>query len=214
MNEVSQLRESICALARSLFERGLTHGGTGNISARLADGGLLVTPSGSSLGRLDPARLSHISADGVLVAGDKPTKEMPMHQAFYDTRPQTNAVVHLHSCYSVALSTLPVADPDNMLVPLTPYCIMQLGKVKLLPYFLPGAPEIGEAIRALEGKYAAVMLANHGPVVTGKSLDAAVNAAEELEASAKLAVLTRGLNPTQLTSSQIKTIVNSFEVDW
>lgn len=214
MSQVNQLRESICSLARSLFDRGYTHGGTGNISVRLPDGGLLVTPSGSSFGRLDPARLSRISPDGQLIEGDKPTKEMPLHQAFYDTRPNANAVVHLHSCYSVALSTLPDIDPDNIPKPLTPYCIMQLGKVKLLPFFIPGADEIGDAIRGLEGRYAAVMLANHGPVVTGQSLDAAVSAAEELEASAKLAMLTYKLEPKKLTDAQVLNVVNAFKVDW
>jgi len=214
MTESARLRDAICTLARSLFDRGLTHGSTGNISVRLDDGGLLVTPTGSSFARLDPARLSRFDADGRHVEGDRPTKEMPLHQAFYETRRSAGAVVHLHSAHSVALSMLPEVDPDDMLPPLTPYAIMQLGKVKLLPYFLPGDPAIGEAIRGLAGRRTAVMLANHGPVVAGKDIEAAVNAVEELEASARLALLTRGLSPRQLTTPEIERVVTQFDVEW
>ena len=214
MSEEARLREDICRMARSLFERGLTGGSSGNISARLSDGRLLVTPTGSSFGRLDPARLSLFDAGGHLVAGDKPTKEMPLHAAFYETRPaKTGAVVHLHSCHSVALSMLPEVDPDNMLPPLTAYSIMKLGKVKLLPYFIPGDPAMGDAIRGLAGRRSAVMLANHGPVVAAKDLEAAVYAVEELEETAKLALLTRGLHPRMLDENQIQQIVRTFDVE-
>lgn len=215
MTEETRLREEICLFARSLFDRGLTGGSSGNISARLSDGRLLVTPTGSSFGRLDPARLSLFDHEGRFVGGDKPTKEMPLHSAFYETRPErTGAVVHLHSCHSVALSMLPEVDPDNMLPPLTAYSIMKLGKVKLLPYFIPGDPAMGDAIRGLAGRRSAVMLANHGPVVAGKDLEAAVYAIEELEETARLALLTRGLAPRQLTTGQIREIVDRFDVEW
>jgi 3-dehydro-4-phosphotetronate decarboxylase len=215
MSEEAKLREDICLMAKSLFDRGLTAGASGNISARLSDGRLLVTPTGSSFGRLDPARLSLFDADGMLIGGDKPTKEMPLHQAFYETRPaKTGAVVHLHSCHSVALSLLPEVDPDNMLPPLTAYSIMRLGKVKLLPYFMPGDPAMGDAIRGLAGKRSAVMLAHHGPVVAGKDLEAAVYAIEELEETAKLALLTRGANPAMLSAAEIGGLVRKFDVEW
>ncbi|MEO0977564.1 MAG: 3-oxo-tetronate 4-phosphate decarboxylase [Pseudomonadota bacterium] len=214
MSEIAELRDQMALYARSLFERGLTHGSTGNISARLSDGSLLVTPTGSSLGFLDPVRISHISKEGALLSGDKPTKEIPLHAAFYETRQQTGAVVHLHSCYSVALSLLPEINPDNVLPPLTAYGIMLLGKVRLLPFFVPGDPAMGEAVRGLAGKHAAVLLANHGPVVAGKTLEAAVNAMEELEASAKLALLLRGANATALNEDQINQVVNRFDVEW
>ncbi|MBT9369665.1 3-oxo-tetronate 4-phosphate decarboxylase [Rhizobium sp. CSW-27] len=215
MTEETRLREEICLFARSLFDRGLTGGSSGNISARLSDGRLLVTPTGSSFGRLDPARLSLFDHDGRFVGGDKPTKEMPLHSAFYETRPErTGAVVHLHCCHSVALSMLPEVDPDNMLPPLTAYSIMKLGKVKLLPYFIPGDPAMGDAIRGLAGKRSAVMLANHGPVVAGRDLEAAVYAIEELEETARLALLTRGLAPRHLTTGQIREIVDRFDVEW
>jgi ribulose-5-phosphate 4-epimerase/fuculose-1-phosphate aldolase len=215
MSEEAALRDDICRMAKSLFDRGLTGGSSGNISARLSDGRLLVTPTGSSFGGLDPARLSLFDADGRLASGDKPTKEMPLHAAFYETRPaKTGAVVHLHSCHSVALSMLPDVDPDNMLPPLTAYSIMKLGKVKLLPYFIPGDPAMGDAIRGLSGKRSAVMLANHGPVVAAKDLEAAVYAVEELEETAKLALLTRGMTPRMLTAAQVAEIVRTFDVEW
>lgn len=214
MSSEARLREQICAMARSIFERGLTGGSSGNISARTEDGGLLVTPTGSSMGSLDPARLSRFDATGRFIGGDEPTKEMPLHAAFYETRSTAGAVVHLHSCHSVALSLLPDTDPDNMLPPLTAYGVMKLGKVVMLPYFMPGDPAMGDAIRGLAGKRSAVMLAHHGPVVAGKDLESAVYAIEELEETAKLALLTRGLNPKRLTDAQIRGLVTKFNVEW
>ncbi|MEO0636500.1 MAG: aldolase [Pseudomonadota bacterium] len=210
----TKLREQMCVLAKSLYDRGLTHGSTGNISARTEDGGLLVSPTGTSFGRLDPARLSRFDAGGQLIDGDKPTKEMPLHSAFYDTRSTAGAVVHLHSCHSVALSLLPDRDEDNFLPPLTPYAVMQLGKVKLLPFFLPGDAAMGEAVRGLAGKHSAVMLANHGPVVAGKTVEAACNAIEELEATARLALLTHSLDPIALSHEQVQAVVTKFDVQW
>ena len=214
MSAEADLRELICTLAKSLYDRGLTGGSSGNISARTGDGGLLVTPTGSSFGRLDPARLSLFDAQGSHVGGDKPTKEMPLHSAFYETRSTAGAVVHLHSCHAVALSMLEGVDPDNFLPPLTPYAIMKLGKVKLLPVFLPGDPAMGDAVRGLAGKRSAVMLANHGPVVAGRDVEAACYAIEELEDTARLALLTHGLPRRPLSDAQINDIVTRFDVDW
>lgn len=213
MSELSALREQICLLAKSMFDRGLTMGASGNISARLADGGLLVTPTGSCFGRLDPAHLSQLDADGRHVSGDAPTKEMPLHSAFYETR-KTGAVVHLHSTHSVALSVLPNADPENFLPPITAYGVMKLGKVALLPYFMPGDPAMGDAIRGLAGKRSAVMLAHHGPVVAGKDLEAACYAIEELEETARLTLLTRGMSPRLLSEQQVHDLVRKFDVQW
>lgn len=208
------LRDQICDLARSLFDRGLTHGSTGNISARTEDGGLLVSPTGTSFGKLDPARLSRFDAQGRLIGGDPPTKEMLLHSAFYDTRSTAGAVVHLHATHSVAVSMLPETDPDNVLPPLTPYAIMQLGKVKLLPFFVPGDPAMGDAVRGLAGKRSAVLLANHGPVVAGRDVAAACAAIEELEATARLVLLLRGASPQMLTSAQINAVIARFDVEW
>ncbi|MEM8595974.1 MAG: aldolase [Pseudomonadota bacterium] len=214
MSAEARLREDIVMHSRSIFERGLTGGSSGNISARTEDGGLLVTPTGSSMGRLDPARLSRFDAGGRLIDGDPPTKEMPLHSAFYETRPGTGAVVHLHSSYTVALSMMPGVDEDCLLPPLTAYSIMRLGRVKLLPYFRPGDPAMGDAVRSLEGRRSAVVLANHGPVVAGPDLEAAVYASEELEETAKLAVLTQATGAVGLTDAQVRDLVSHFGVDW
>ena len=214
MSEEAKLREDICVLAKSMFDRGLTCGASGNISARLQDGTVLVTPTGRSMGFLDPVQISHLDKDFRLISGDPPTKETPLHSALYETRGGTSAVVHLHSTHSVALSMLPDTDPDNVLPPLTPYSIMRVGKVKLLPFFLPGDPAMGNAVRGLAGKRSAVLLANHGPVVAGKNLWSTVFAMEELEETARLALLTRGLRPRGLDPDDIAAVVRAFDVDW
>lgn len=210
----SALRERLCLLSRSLFDRGLTHGSTGNISARTEDGGLLVSPTGTCFGRLDPARLSRFDSKGTLIDGDPPTKEMPLHEAFYETRSTAGAVVHLHSCHSVALSMLPDVDENDFLPPLTPYSIMLLGRVKLLPFFMPGDPAMGDAVRGLAGKRSAVMLANHGPVVAARDVEAACNAIEELEQTARLTLLLRGCGASGLTDDHVQALVTKFNVEW
>jgi ribulose-5-phosphate 4-epimerase/fuculose-1-phosphate aldolase len=214
MNE-SKLREQICMFASSMFNRGLTHGSTGNISVRLNNDDILVTPSGSSFGRLDPNQIVKVTKNGELLGSSTPTKELPLHQAFYETRGmKSGAVVHLHSTHSVALSMLPDINEDSVLPPYTPYSIMLLGKVKLLPFFVPGDPAMGEAIKGLAGKRSAVLLANHGPVVSGKNLESSVNAIEELEATAKLALILKGTKPIELNENQIRSVVNKFNIDW
>lgn len=210
----TKLRDDICRHAKSLFDRGLTGGSSGNISARTTDGGLLVSPTGSSFGNLDPEKLAHFNAAGEFLAGDQPTKEFSLHSAFYETRSTAGAVVHLHSSHSVALSMMPDVDPDNFLPPLTAYSIMRLGKVVLLPYCRPGDPAMGGAVRGLAGKRSAVMLANHGPVVAAKEVEAAVYAIEELEETAKLAMMMAGRQPTMLTPKQIQDVVTHFNVEW
>ena len=205
----TKLREEICRLGRSLFERGLTPGSSGNISVR-CDDGWLVTPTNASLGSLDPARLSRLDAAGRLVSGDAPTKEVPLHSALYETRVASRAVVHLHSTHSVALSMLPEIDPRAALPPMTPYYLMKCGATALVPYHRPGDPAVAEAIKGLAGKYSSVLLANHGPVVAGDSLEAAVFAMEELEETAKLYLLLRGLNPRYLSPAQVKDLSEVF----
>ncbi|MDR9803046.1 3-oxo-tetronate 4-phosphate decarboxylase [Rhizobium hidalgonense] len=203
-------REEICRYGRSLFERGLTPGSSGNISLRLDDGGWLVTPTNASLGFLDPARISRLDAEGRLLSGDKPTKEIPLHTALYDTRGSARAIVHLHSTHAVALTMLPEIDPRAALPPMTPYYLMRAGETALVPYFRPGDPAVADAIRGLAGKYSSVLLANHGPVVAGDSLEAAVFATEELEETAKLYLLLRNLNPRFLSPGQVADLVNTF----
>jgi len=209
MNQ-SKLREHICRFGRSLFERGLTPGSSGNISVRLDEGGWLVTPTNASLGFLDPATLSQLDAGGRLVSGDAPTKEVPLHTALYETRRSAQAVVHLHSTHSVAVSMLPDVDPRAALPPMTPYYLMKCGATALIPYYRPGDPAVADAIKGLAGKYSSVLLANHGPVVAGDSLEAAVFAMEELEETAKLFLLLRGLNPRHLSPAQVADLTKTF----
>jgi ribulose-5-phosphate 4-epimerase/fuculose-1-phosphate aldolase len=206
----TRIRDDICRFGRSLFERGLTPGSSGNISVRLDDGGYLVTPTNASLGFLDPARLSRLNADGRLVAGDAPTKEVPLHSALYQTRGAARAIVHLHSTHSVALSMLPEIDPRAALPPMTAYYLMRCGATALVPYYRPGDPAVADAIKGLAGQYSSVLLANHGPVVAGDTLEAAVFATEELEETAKLYLLLRGLNPRFLSPEQIGDLVKTF----
>ena len=181
----SRIREEICRFGLSLFDRGLTPGSSGNISVRLDDGGWLVTPTNASLGYLDPANLARLDADRNLIGGDLPTKEIPLHAALYESRSGARAVVHLHSTHAVAVTMLPEIDPKNALPPLTPYFLMKCGSVAMLPYYRPGDPAVADAIRGLAGRHSSVLLANHGPVVAGETLEAAVYATEELEETAK-----------------------------
>jgi ribulose-5-phosphate 4-epimerase/fuculose-1-phosphate aldolase len=196
------LRDEICELGRSIFARGLTHGSTGNISARCG-GGWLLTPTGANLGRLDPARLSLLDWNGRLLSGDAPSKESFLHLAMYAERARNNAVVHLHSTHSVAVSVMAGLDPDDLLPPLTAYYVMRIGTLPLVPYFAPGDMQLADAVRGVAGKHHAMLLANHGPVVAGSSLSAAADAIEELEATARLYLLLQGRPARVLTADQV-----------
>jgi ribulose-5-phosphate 4-epimerase/fuculose-1-phosphate aldolase len=206
------LREEICRVGRSIFERGLTHGATGNISVRI-DGGWLMTPTGSNLGNLDPARLSKLDETGMLVDGDAPTKESFLHRAVYDERPATGAVVHLHSTHSVAVSVLADVDPSDVLPPLTAYYVMRVGRLPLVPFYRPGDPALAQAIREYAAGHRAMLLANHGPVVAGSSLSAAVDATEELEETAKLYLLLDGRDLRPLTPQQVAELRAAYPAD-
>ena len=184
----TQAREAICRLGRSMFDRGLTFGSSGNISVRLDDGWLL-TPTNVAMGDLDPARLARLNSAGQLIAGDPPTKEQFLHRVMYEGRPDAGAVVHLHSTHSVAVSCLADIDPDDVLPPITAYYVMRVGRLPLVPYFPPGDTRLAEAVRPLVTRHHAVLLANHGPVVAGTSLAAAAAAIEELEETARLHLL-------------------------
>jgi ribulose-5-phosphate 4-epimerase/fuculose-1-phosphate aldolase len=199
----SALRERICKCGASMFQRGLTFGSTGNISVALPDGGWLMTPTNASLGDLDPARISKIDANGNHVGGDKPTKEAFLHRVMYQQRPTCEAVVHLHSTHSVAVSCLHHIDHHDCLPPLTAYYIMRVGKLPLVPYHPPGDESLALAVEKLADKHHAVLLANHGPVVAGKSLEDAMYATEELEETAKLFLMLRGEATRPLTPEQV-----------
>ncbi len=208
LNE-KDLRLQISALCASLFQRGFSVGTAGNVSAKIGDD-ILMTPTNSTLGAIDPDRISKLDANGNHLAGDKPTKEFFLHRAFYRSRPECGAVVHLHSTWATAMSCLEETDPDDCIPPLTPYVVMRVGTVKLVPYIRPGDPAAGDRITALNGKYAAVLLANHGPVVSGHDLFSAVCAAEELEETAKLLMITRGQRTRLLSRADIADLKRSF----
>ncbi len=210
MSGESKSRDAICTTGASLFSRGLTHGSTGNISVRLDDGGWLMTPTGSSLGTLDPTRLSRLDASGTLLSGDKPTKEAFLHATMYAKRPKAGAVVHLHSTHSVAVSCLHGLDPVNVLPPMTAYSIMRVGALALAPYFPPGDEKLAQAVGVLAAEHHAILLANHGPVVAGTTLAAATDAIEELEETARLYLMLRHEKLRLLSPDEIAEIKRRF----
>ncbi len=205
----TKMRDRIAVLARSMYERGLTFGSSGNISARVEDG-WLMTPTGTSMGELDPARLSKLSIDGQYLSGDRPTKEAFLHLAMYEERSTCEAVVHLHSTHSVAVSCMDGIDHANVLPPITAYYVMRIGKLPLVPYFPPGDIDLAKAVREMASDHHAVLLANHGPVVAGKSLEDAVYATEELEETAKLFLLLQGQKTRFLNDEQVSGLAKRF----
>jgi ribulose-5-phosphate 4-epimerase/fuculose-1-phosphate aldolase len=204
------LREQIAELGKSLYDRGLAHGSAGNVSVKLDGGDWLLTPTNSCLGRLDPAKISRLDGNGKLVSGDPPSKESFLHLAMYQERKSNGAVVHLHSLHAVAVSCLAELNPDDVFPPITAYAIMQVGKLALVPYYPPGDQSLADAVRKLAGKHHAVLLANHGPVVAGSSLTAAVNAIEELEQTAHLMLLLRDRPTRLLTAAQVAELNQRF----
>ena len=202
MKNESNIREDIVRFAKSIFDRGLTFGSSGNISVRVDDG-WLMTPTGSTMGNLDPARLSKLDNSGHHISGDRQTRESFLHLAMYEERPTSHAIVHLHSTYSVAVSCCAGIDPKNVLPPITAYYAMRIGKLPLVPYFPPGSLDLATAVRELAPDHHAVLLANHGPVVAGNSLEDAVYATEELEQTAHLYLLLRKGETRYLTAGQV-----------
>jgi ribulose-5-phosphate 4-epimerase/fuculose-1-phosphate aldolase len=205
----SALRERIVALGRSIFDRGLTFGASGNISARVEDG-WLMTPTNVALGSLDPARLTKLGPDGRHLSGDAPTKEAMLHLAMYRERKTAEAVVHLHSTHSVAVSCLADVNPEDVLPPITAYYVMRVGRLPLIPYYPPGDAGLAEAVGRKAATHSAVLLANHGPVVAGGSLEAAAGAIEELEETARLYLLLHGHRTRFLTPDQVAALRERF----
>jgi len=204
-----RIREAIMRWSRSLFERRFTVGSSGNISVRLDDG-YIVTPTNSCLGFLEPGKLSRLDRSGAHVSGDAPSKELPLHFAFYEARPAARAVVHLHSTYATALSCLADVNEADAMAPITPYMVMRVGKVPVIGYVRPGSAEIAPLIRAKAADHSAVLLANHGPVVAAPSLEAAIYAIEELEETARLLLVTRGMKVRHLDAGQIAELEQTF----
>ena len=212
MTDETRMRDQIARVGASLFDRGLTAGSSGNISVRLPDGGWLMTPTNVSLGALDPARLAHFDAGGKFVSGDVPTKEAFLHFSMYSERRDAQAVVHLHSSHATAVSILRDVDAGDVMPALTAYYIMRVGRLPLVPYFAPGDPDLAHAVRALASRHHAVLLANHGPVVAGTSLENAQYAVEELEEAAKLFLLLQNQAMRTLTPDQVADLRKRFNL--
>ncbi|WP_313605846.1 3-oxo-tetronate 4-phosphate decarboxylase [Rhizobium sp.] len=205
-----ELRAEIVKFGALLYGRGLAHGSAGNLSVKQEDGTILVTPTNSSLGFLSPGQISKVSAEGIHLAGDPPSKEAFFHLAVYQERPEASAIVHLHSTHAVALSCLCHEDTSDVLPPLTAYQIMRIGRLPLLPYFRPGDRKLADAVRQIAGGHKAMLLANHGPIVSGKSLQDAVHAYEELEETAKLVFLIGDRPVSRLTCEAIADLNEAF----
>ena len=206
----TDLRTQMAELARSLFERGFTAGGSGNISVRLADG-FLMTPTGSCMGRLDPGRISCLDSHGKVLGGDKPSKEWQLHKEVYQARPNSGAVVHLHPPHAVAVSCLKDLDPGQAIPPLTPYYVMRVGRLALLPYYPPGSLELARAVGDAAIKHSAVLLAHHGSVVAGKDLEDAVYTSEELEETARIFLLVRAHEFSTLDVEQVRALQEKYK---
>lgn len=194
-------RNELVELGASLFGRRLTFGRTGNLSVRSGDG-ILMTPTGSSLGSLDPGELAQLHPDGSHVSGPPPSKEAFLHLAMYRARPAAGAVAHLHSTHAVAVSCLAGVDPDDVLPPLTAYYVMRVGRLPLLPYHAPGDPALGPVAEAAAARHHALLLANHGPIVAAADLATAADAIEELEETARLFLLLHDHPTCPLTDDQ------------
>jgi 3-dehydro-4-phosphotetronate decarboxylase len=213
MNQETKIRERIVEIGLSLYRRGLSPGSSGNISARVADGWIL-TPTNSGLGELDPSTLSKLDWNGRHISGQKPSKEYFLHLAMYENRAESGAIVHLHSSYAAAVSCLDELDPVSCIPPITPYFVMRVGKLPLIPYFRPGDKALAMEIAKHATQHAAVLLANHGPVVSGKELDSAMYAVEELEETAKLMLTLHGHKIRTLTQNQIQELREVFGAEW
>ncbi|ANG92883.2 aldolase [Enterobacteriaceae bacterium 155047] len=211
MNE-KQLREDMVRYARSMFERGYSSGGAGNISLKLPDGNILATPTNSSFGDLDAEELSKVTMEGALLSGQKASKEVLMHLAMYRQRPQCGGIVHLHSPWLTALSCLPGIDPENALPPITPYYVMRVGKLPVVPYIRPGSPLIAEHVEKLAGEHNAILLANHGPIISGKNIREAVFNAEELEETARLYFMLKPFGMNTLSTENVDELNATFNM--
>ncbi|MCW2106619.1 aldolase [Rahnella aquatilis] len=211
MSEV-QLRQDLVRYARSLFERGYSSGGAGNISLKLPDGHILATPTNSSFGDLDADELSKVTMTGELVSGQKASKEVLMHLAMYRQRPACGGIVHLHSPWLTALSCLPDLDYDNALPAITPYYVMRVGKLPVVPYIRPGSPDIAVHVEKLAKEHNSILLANHGPIISGKNIREAVFNAEELEETAKLYFVLKPYGMKTLTAENIDELNTLFNM--
>ena len=217
MNDAT-LRAEVCRVGASLFNRGYVHASAGNISVRTEDGGFLITPTDACLGTLVPERLAAVNADGVQTGGDRASKTLALHRRIYAADPEARCVIHTHSTHLVALTLAGVANPDDLLPPITPYFVMKVGHVPLIPYHRPGDPAVADLVAArIAASHAAgtplraVMLDRLGPNVWHRSPAEASAVLEELEETARLWLLTR---PAPLTEAQIDALRQHFGARW
>ncbi|AZE48680.1 Ribulose-5-phosphate 4-epimerase, putative [Pseudomonas chlororaphis] len=206
------LREEICDVGRSLYQRGYTVGSAGNISARLDDG-WLITPTDVCLGRLDPAAIAKVNLAGEWVSGDKPSKTLALHRQVYDRNPGVGGVVHTHSTHLVALTLAGVWRPDDILPPLTPYQVMKVGHIPLIGYQRPGSPRVAEQVAQLANSVRGVMLERLGPVVWESSVAKASYALEELEETARLWLMSNP-KPAPLDQAALDELRETFGAHW
>jgi 3-dehydro-4-phosphotetronate decarboxylase len=220
VSTASALREEVCRVGRSLFERKYVHATAGNISVRLDDGSFLITPTEACLGFLDPEKLSHVGADGVQIGGDPASKTLVLHRRIYEAAPNARCVIHSHSTHLVALTLQGVWSSDDIVPPITPYFVMKVGHVPLIPYHRPGDPAAADAVAERIAHFAvrgtplrAVMLDRLGPNVWHDSPAAAMAVLEELEETARLWMLCSP-KPTPLTEAQIDDLRRTFGATW
>lgn len=212
MSDEARLREEICTVGASLYARGYTVGSAGNISARLEDG-WLITPTDACLGRLDPAAIAKVGLNGDWVSGDKPSKTLALHRQVYDRNPGVGGVVHTHSTHLVALTLAGVWRPDDILPPITPYQVMKVGHIPLIPYARPGAASVAEQVAQLANRVRGVMLERLGPVVWESSVSKASFALEELEETARLWLLSEP-RPAPLDAAALAELAETFGAVW
>ncbi|NUA29621.1 3-oxo-tetronate 4-phosphate decarboxylase [Cupriavidus basilensis] len=212
MSTEASLREEICRIGASLYQRGYTVGSAGNISARMEDG-WLITPTDACLGMLDPAAIAKVDSDGNWVAGDKPSKTLTLHRAIYDNNPQAHGVVHTHSTHLVALSLAGAWQPDDVLPPITPYYVMKVGHIPLIPYHRPGDPAVAARVAQLAAEVRGVLLARLGPVVWEATVSRAAFALEELEETARLWLMLKD-KPDPLDEQALAELRDTFKARW
>ncbi len=212
MSHENRLREEICDVGRLLYGRGYTVGSAGNISSRLEDG-WLITPTDACLGRLDPATIAKVNLAGEWVSGDKPSKTLALHREVYDRNPGVGGVVHTHSTHLVALTLAGVWSADDILPPLTPYQVMKVGHIPLIPYERPGSPKVAEQVAQLANRVRGVMLERLGPVIWESSVAKASYALEELEETARLWLMSNP-RPAPLSQAALQDLREAFGVQW
>lgn len=211
----AQLRARICAVGKSLYQRGYVHATAGNISVRLDDGDFFITPTDACLGNLEPEQLAHVDANDTHLSGGPPSKTLRLHRHIYQAAPHARCVLHTHSTHVVALSLAGVWSQQAVLPPITPYFVMKVGQVPLVPYAPPGDASVAVAVGAMASRAStrAVVLERLGPVVWSESPESASAVLEELEETARLYLLSGRMVPA-LDSAAVESLCVQFRTNW